>query len=1021
MQLLRIEYPAQILAVNVRMARYACLFLVFAVFCPLISTAEPMAHKVRIVTVNAYNGIPATNTIEYLATKTILERIDADIVAFQELTPSTSNNWSFLASDLGYPYKVFGRSSPFPGHNLGYFSRYPIISEFNVISPVGARELTRLPLRIVVAFPGAAKPLAIWNMHHKAYIDDLNSFRRAVEAIRIREDIDIYRARVPLSDYMVLLGDMNDYVERDDQAAYFTNLPSGLPGSYNLGDDIAFPIQYATFPVDRYSSAGGGLNMLDAYQIGTTNKGTMQWHNSRIDFMFMSTALVDSVYGAITSEVYNTHLDSNSIGMPKAGEPPPATYSQHMSDHYPVIADIYLSPSIENNLLLSPNDDSLFEGGALTPFMPDSVAFTLSNASPSHISWKAGTTDDWFDVSPSEGSLSGYGVQQLTVTVTSAATYLPPGDHYGAIIVGSEDTDCATHSIVRIRVLQSPSLAVSSPGPSSFTGIRYDSLTQSETIYTLHNNGDYPLEWIVTNTVSWLSMDPSSGIIAPRASTLVHVALATNVIDYPSGIYRATNTFINMSTGIGNSTRVLTLTMYEAHTVFVCAESGDDSYSGTSWLTPKQTLQAGVDAAFSSVFVTNGVYSVGGRNQSRVYIDRPLEVRSVNGPTVTTIVGQGPMGTEAVRCVWLAEGSSLSGFTLTNGHTSSFGMGGGVYAANSSVISNCVITECMAYRGGGSRSGQIFNTLVTGNTSTLSGGGTYLSDLYDSRVESCTSDDFGGGVHGGTIVNTLIYSNYAVRYGAGVSDATLINTTVVANHAGLSGGGVRRSYIYNSIVYYNSAPAFVNYQTIYDIHHSCTTPMPAGNGNTTNTPNFLNDDLSTPSLSHDSPCRDTGNNTYVTTTTDNLGNQRIIHHVVDMGAYEYQGESVADYDGDGMPNWWETIHGLSPFVSNAPNSNADSDWMTDIEEYIADTDPNNPNSLFPDVIISGGSQGELQVIIENTSTARIYGVVGSTNLAIDPVQWIFVTPEMIGTGSSVYWSVPHDCPVMFYRTKVRTP
>ena len=45
-----------------------------------------------------------------------------------------------------------------------------------------------------------------------------------------------------------------------------------------------------------------------------------------------------------------------------------------------------------------------------------------------------------------------------------------------------------------------------------------------------------------------------------------------------------------------------------------------------------------------------------------------------------------------------------------------------------------------------------------------------------------------------------------------------------------------------------------------------------------------------------------------------------------------------DSDGDGMPDAWETAHGLNPLVADA-SANPDGDTLTNLQEYNADSDP----------------------------------------------------------------------------------
>ncbi len=167
-----------------------------------------------------------------------------------------------------------------------------------------------------------------------------------------------------------------------------------------------------------------------------------------------------------------------------------------------------------------------------------------------------------------------------------------------------------------------------------------------------------------------------------------------------------------------------------ATTRYVDLSSAAPAAPYTNWLSAATNIQDAVDVAVAGddIVVTNGVYQAGAREaygtSNRVAVTRAVMLRSVNGPAVTSIVGSGPNGSNAVRCAYLTNGAVLEGFTLANGATSFSGeflasaSGGGVCCESSSaLVTNCVLAGNWAcLDGGGAYGGTLNNCIVYCNS-----------------------------------------------------------------------------------------------------------------------------------------------------------------------------------------------------------------------------------------------------------------------------------------------------------------
>ena len=346
----------------------------------------PLARGVaiRVACYNLKNGVGSRGSAEYQAVLSILRRLDPDVIVFSEADPD--GNFADLRSligDLGMPtgsdyFSTTGDAFLNDSYDSGDFgggqalavaSIWPIKSTVQIgRGDPGRRELARFPLFVEVDVPGLEKDPGFVAVHLKAGNTDADNFRRAVEALRIKEFLDA-NAYSGTDRNLFVLGDLNEDFEDLLPATYSSNINtlthvfadgSTLPASYMLGADIAPPngrlLEYRNFPVPAFEPVA--IRVVDSRQLDGARRTYNVMGDARIDYILVSD--FTAANALVQTEVYNSILDFRHDGLPKVGNLPNGGASFTASDHHIVFGDFALesAPQIFVSLETEAIDES---------------------------------------------------------------------------------------------------------------------------------------------------------------------------------------------------------------------------------------------------------------------------------------------------------------------------------------------------------------------------------------------------------------------------------------------------------------------------------------------------------------------------------------------------------------------------------------------------------------------------------------------------------------------------------------
>ena len=332
---------------------------------------------------------------------------------------------------------------------------------------------------------------------------------------------------------------------------------------------------------------------------------------------------------------------------------------------------------------------------------------------------------------------------------------------------------------------------------------------------------------------------------------------------------------------------------------------------GTSWQNAFTSLQTALNSVTANeyIFIARGTYKPSSAysltNTPRYYhfelinnvgiyggfagTETSISQRTdfgYGGANETILSGDiGTVGLSADNCLHVVYNPSsgitntavLDGVTITGGNANNGAVadekrGGAIYMPyNSPTISNVIITGNYANYGGGafnmSSSAKYNNCLFFNNNAAY--GGAVMNYSSTSLVFN----------------NCTFYGNTATTHGGGVdnwSSSLSYNNSIFWGNTAATG---------NQIYGYGTSTVTLNYSCFSnssnDIATETGSSVQTTNNNSTSNPLFVNLTSNDFRLYGNSPCVNTGNNSYNTLSSDIRGKTRIQNTTIDMGAYEW--------------------------------------------------------------------------------------------------------------------------------------
>ena len=187
---------------------------------------------------------------------------------------------------------------------------------------------------------------------------------------------------------------------------------------------------------------------------------------------------------------------------------------------------------------------------------------------------------------------------RLSASWPAISQYLDP------LGTGAETTD--TFAPYALAMIVGPS------DPASFEGDVGGPFVPVQVSYSIRNNADVPLTFVVTADVAWVDVTPGTGLVPEGGMTTITVTTNAVAAGLAQGAYLGSLVFENLTNGEGNTVRSLDLTVGVPHLVYSFDMDTDPGwYTDSDWAYGQPQGGGGTSHGFpdpTGGFTGNNVY-----------------------------------------------------------------------------------------------------------------------------------------------------------------------------------------------------------------------------------------------------------------------------------------------------------------------------------------------------------------------------------------------------------------------------